>query len=375
MSNDLEKKRLLCDDNCQCGNSSGYCRHVIRQCGRNCQCGITLQDCKCEKIPFERSEGICKGAASILSERINHLTYVICCTCIIVIAICVLVLIMYNFFTKDKIEHSGVKEKQSSLCKRIVDEQNSILMGYNDIESDKFKKFTEPTRNVFYIINKPLTKEKACHIESVLKLLTDKLVYIIELNEDLQKRDRTGEPDYITNLQKYYMNLNVIKTSESQFFHGSLFENDWRSSSEELCLLAAKALAVWQFGGAAISENLLMNSRDIFDQIKTICFADKDIIYCPQECSAYTYQLMKEILKQMKTSQSGEFKSIIDKSISDFCSNKATRTGCNRVYRLQNDDMCEGNSGNCKFFRTKNMQKLKNYQKVLKRFCPNIMLD
>lgn len=99
MTDEHEKKSLLCDDNCQCGKSSGYCKHIDYECKSSCKCKITLQDC--QNKTRKRTEGKFRCVVKFLLEWIKHFISItfnrFYCWCFIIIFVIMLSFIIYHF--------------------------------------------------------------------------------------------------------------------------------------------------------------------------------------------------------------------------------------------------------------------------------------
>ncbi|CAB0006945.1 unnamed protein product [Nesidiocoris tenuis] len=88
-------------------------------------------------------------------------------------------------------------------------------------------------------------------------------------------------------LRSEYSQLTTLKVDEKAFFKNSIF--DVGNVSGRRKLLDAELLAVWQFGGTAITQDVLATCQ-LPQPDESYCLVSLDMISCPKQCSAFLYQ-------------------------------------------------------------------------------------
>lgn len=283
--------------------------------------------------------------------------------------------------------HKDVKEKKketsedtipgSDFCKSVNAENMSMVaLGYlNGIREET--NAMEAKDNIYYLTDRWFTDQEACAIEALLRLLQDKSVYIIEIGNFTQTNQTSV--NFIQYLRQEYTNLNLIKSTPPIFFQGSPFKNDLKTI-DEFSMFAAKVLLVWQFGGTVLSPSILLLNRRMYENNEGYCEVDSQLLFCPNQCSAYCYQLVKTILDILKSSQGPKrvtqesLEDIIDQSVIDYCGDtNSVAVGCIGINRIKYYKICSKLDSECDFLR---VQEWKNYNRdwknTVQKFCPKI---
>uniref|UniRef100_A0A1B6KJU3 Uncharacterized protein n=1 Tax=Graphocephala atropunctata TaxID=36148 RepID=A0A1B6KJU3_9HEMI len=312
-----------------------------------------------------------------------------CGNCLLVsIAQIFIVLLVFAFLTFIAFRvmqiQKEIKEKESNtipgsdFCKSVNAENMSLvalgyLTGVKEIENTM-----EAKNKIYYIINRPFTDQEACQVESLLRLFQEKSIFIIEIGNYTSANN--SKTNFIEFLREHYTNLNLIKSTPTQFFKGSPFQN-YLKEIDDFSIFAAKVLLIWQFGGTVLSPNLVLLSRHIYDNNEGFCDVDRDLLFCPNQCSAYVYQLVKVILDTLHTPAlrpqsmtEATMQAIVDKTVADYCGNETAAIGCVGVNRIKPSRFCDKLSERCDFLRVQQWkEKDRNWKTTVNKFCPKIV--
>uniref|UniRef100_A0A1B6GFY8 Uncharacterized protein n=1 Tax=Cuerna arida TaxID=1464854 RepID=A0A1B6GFY8_9HEMI len=314
---------------------------------------------------------------------------IFCGDCLLVsVAQILIVLTVFSFLAFIAVRvlqiQQEIKEKESNtipgsdFCKSVTAENMSLVaLGY--LTGVKEIGNTMEARNkIYYITDRLFTDQEACQVESLLRLFQDKSVYILEIGNFTSANN--SKTDFIEFLREQYTNLNLIKSTPTQFFKGSPFQN-YLKKVDDFSIFAAKVLLIWQFGGMVLSPNLIPLTRHIYDINKGFCEVDRDLLYCPNQCSAYVYQLVKYILDTLRcpalrpqSMSEKTTQAIVEKTVADYCGNETATVGCVGVNRIKPSKLCQVLNEKCDFLR---MQQWKendiNWKITVNKFCPKIV--
>lgn len=267
----------------------------------------------------------------------------------------------------------------SDFCKSVNAENMSLVaLGYlTGIKEEKDQ--MDSKNKIYYLTNRLFTDQEACSIEAHLRLFQDKSIFVIEIG-NLTENSRQ-KVDYVQFLQEQYTNLNTIKSTYEKFFKGSPFQNKMKAHSD-FSIFAAKVLLVWQFGGMVLSPDFLMLSRRPVDSNEGFCEVDRDLLFCPNQCSAYVYQLVKIVLDSYDINQNkttplttDELEHIVNKSVADYCGDtRAAAIGCVGVNRIKSYRVCQKPAAECHFLRVREWkQKDMSWKSDVQKLCPKIV--
>lgn len=302
--------------------------------------------------------------------------------------ICIFVFLIFLVFIAIRVGeiHRDMKRKRnpedtipgSDFCKSVNAENMSMVaLGYlNGIREES--NAMEGKNNIYYLTNRWFTDQEACAIEALLRLLQDKAVYIIEIG-NFTSTNHTSV-DFIGYLRHEYTNLNHIRSTPKMFFQGSPFQNNFKTV-DEFSMFAAKVMLVWQFGGTVLSPKILLLNRRMYENNEGYCEVDSQLLFCPNQCSAYCYQLVKTILDLIKSSQGlklvteESFQDIIDRSVIDYCGDVNTVTvGCIGINRIKYYKICSKLNSQCDFLRVQEWKNNdNNWKNTVQKFCPKIV--
>lgn len=115
------------------------------------------------------------------------------------------------------------------------------------------------------------------------KISWNKNVFLMTFNDDFY------DGIFEKALRSEYSQLTTLKVDEKAFFKNSIF--DVGNVSGRRKLLDAELLAVWQFGGTAITQDVLATCQ-LPQPDESYCLVSLDMISCPKQCSAFLYQVM-----------------------------------------------------------------------------------
>lgn len=263
-----------------------------------------------------------------------------------------------------------VPKLENEFCKRVTNRENHIAGRSAMLLENPVTQIQDTSDNFFYSLIRPLDKKQACGIESVLRLFPDKLIYLIHFN-GFNYRDPSR---FETVLKRSYSHLNEIRADGHRYVRASPFEGHWKK--DDFSMFRTNILTVWQFGGTALSPNLIMTDRRILDMDTPNCLVDRDLIFCPEQCSPYIYELILTLTKDRNTQRNGSCtEKVIDSSIAEFCgSSDYIRTGCAGVTRIDECLMCTTKAEHCLFIRSDCWAANdKNWQINAEQYCPIIM--
>lgn len=251
------------------------------------------------------------------------------------------------------------KDIKSEFCNQMTDKAHEKRQSIPEKDLEVF----DSGNNIFYMVLKPLDQYSACAIESVLRLSPSKNIFLMFL--------KNVQQSYENALRLKYDNFNIINIEGKTITRGSPFEGKWKADDRSLFEVAL--LTVWQFGGTVLSEDLLMLNSRLYDNENINCHIDPELIYCPQQCAAYLYDLIGETLRQNRNLS---MDNLIDSSIMKFCgSEHFIQTGCKGVIRIDGMEMCNMPEERCMFVRSRewfNIAKQMNNTlwKEMGNYCP-----
>lgn len=317
-----------------------------------------------------------------------------CCLCPAVKVCCVLVILCFLAFIavrvvdilrvlkkKDKPATAAAADNAipgSDFCKSVnADNMSLVALGYlNGIKWERSS--LDAGNQIYYITNRLFTDQEACAIEALLRLFQDKSVFIVEIGNF--SHPNNAKIDYTQFLREQYTNLNRIKSTKEMFFRGSPFQNHIKEI-DSFSIFAAKVLLVWQFGGTVLSPNFILLTRRLFDNNEGFCEVDRDLLFCPNQCSAYVYELVKSVLDTLKnthrnrTAARPTAEQLVDKSVVDYCGDPEARlVGCVGINRIKPYRVCHTPNKNCDFLRVQEWKvRDRHWKQVVQRFCPKII--
>lgn len=343
-----------------------------------------------------RGEALSEGSASILKKWPHHVlvtvgTFIFLATIVIFIVFVIFILFVAKSGKATEngqptnISNTTINDDAtipgSDFCKSITAENLTLLaLGYVEGKKDLYS-IGNSKDKIYYVIDQPISDQEACTIEAALRLLQEKSFYIIEMDGNKWDNSSTiNFTDYILLLREHYPNLNKIKAEILTVFEGTPFEDTFKEC-DDLTIFATKVLLVWQYGGTSLSTNVVFTSRRVFDKNEGMCEVDRELLFCPEQCSAYVYQLIKTVLNVHKNNQTITnkdreffFQKIVDKSVNDYCGNlKLAPTGCIGVNRIKNESICNYITRDCDFMRMVEWKrKTVDWKENIERLCPNI---
>lgn len=307
-----------------------------------------------------------------------------CCLCPAVKVCCVLVILCFLAFIAVRVVDilRVLKKKErstadnaipgSDFCKSVnADNMSLVALGYlNGIKWERSS--LDAGNQIYYITNRLFTDQEACAIEALLRLFQDKSVFIVEIGNF--SHPNNAKIDYTQFLREQYTNLNRIKSTKEMFFRGSPFQNHI-NEIDSFSIFAAKVLLVWQFGGTVLSPNFILLTRRLFDNNEGFCEVDRDLLFCPNQCSAYVYELVKSVLDTYKTHRNRTAEQLVDKSVVDYCGDPEARlVGCVGINRIKPYSICHTPNKNCDFLRVQEWKvRDRHWKQVVQRFCPKII--
>lgn len=309
-----------------------------------------------------------------------------CCLCPVVKVCCVLVILFFlGFIALRVVDILRVLKKKdkppannvipgSDFCKSVnADNMSLLALGY--LNGIKWEKSSVDARNqIYYITNRLYTDQEACAIEALLRLFQDKSVFIVEIGNF--SNPKNAKIDYTQFLREQYTNLNRIKSTKEMFFRGSPFQ-DYIKQIDSFSIFAAKVLLVWQFGGTVLSPNVILLTRRLLDNNEGFCEVDRDLLFCPNQCSAYVYELVKSVLDLLhsRKNETGTDEQLVDKSVVDYCGDPEARlVGCVGINRIKPYHICHTPHKNCDFLRVLEWKRRESHWKQLvHKFCPKII--
>ncbi|XP_054264563.1 uncharacterized protein LOC128987636 [Macrosteles quadrilineatus] len=282
--------------------------------------------------------------------------------------------------TKDLIQNNTIPG--SVLCKSVTADNMTLLtLGYLTGLRGGEKSTLEAFNQMYYLTDRHLTDQEACAVEAALRLFQDKSVFVIEIGNITNQSN--AHTDYLHYLRQHYTNLNQIKSTADRFFSGSPFQNYFKNI-DEFAVFCAKVLLVWQFGGTVIDPNFLVLSRRIYDQNEGFCEVDRDLLFCPNQCSAFVYQVVKTILDMMSDENYNQtqgpikdtVQKIVDRSVADYCGDEgAVNVGCIGVNRLKEEQICVDLYQECQYLRVQEWKsRNSNWKLIVQKFCPKIVI-
>ncbi|XP_014281555.1 uncharacterized protein [Halyomorpha halys] len=319
-----------------------------------------------------RTTGIAHGAATVFAKWPSYIASAIWLIVFIVSLVTLIMLITFmSLLNQGKIVEQSLyipseeshlttgKDIKSEFCNQMIDKAHEKRQSIPEKDLEVF----DSGNNIFYMVLKPLDKYSACSIESVLRSSPTKNIFLMFL-KNLQQSFENA-------LRVNYENFNIINIEGKTITRGSPFEGKWKADDRSLYEVAL--LTVWQFGGTVLSEDLLMLNNRLYDEDAINCQIDPELIYCPQQCAAYLYDLIGETLRQNRNSS---MDNLIDSSIMKFCgSEHFIQTGCKGVTRIDGMDMCSMPEDRCMFVRIRewiNIAKSMNdtIWKEMGNYCP-----
>ena len=157
----------------------------------------------------------------------------------------------------------------SSYVARIY---SQLCLGITKRNTDWSKLGQDPTRNIFYVRYKELDKESSCGVESTLSKWPDKNVFLFEVGEN-----EDGALRYEKALLDKYPNLQRIKRAARELLEDSPFEALTRELNPLPLTTMTGINALWQFGGAFLSESLLVTNRDSLSSVPGSCYVHPQV--------------------------------------------------------------------------------------------------
>jgi len=308
----------------------------------------------------KKSEKVCQGAANVMVQWPKLISSA--CSLIVVMALFV---ILFAFAIYVHTNSQALDDDQDD--EEEEEDWNSQPTGI--VISRMRKKILSPfefSNDVFFIRTEALEKESACCIESALKMCPDKNVYVMFLSN-------ANNGHHERRLRETYPNLNVIRTEGSKYLKGSVFSGKW--DGEEKSLFAAQVLTEWEFGGAVISDGLLMYTRKLFDP-EGFCKVHPQVFYCPKQCAAFVYDLMNATERAMGNEAEG-VSDIVGDALIKFCgSTKYLKSGCEGGTRLESSTICDNPQDDCAFIKLADFKRNNvGWESRLPMFCPEIMKE
>lgn len=353
-----------------------------------------------------RTDKILTGSANVMKNVTTLITSAIWCICVLIsvlftFTMVIVVLLLRDKYTTFRPETGDFNDfiPETAYCKSVNAENLSLIaLGYVTGKKDNYFSDSDVASKIYYIVNRDLTDQEACAVESALRLFQDKSFYIIDINENTADLTSTAQTnnhndrvirsnkgvDFVKLLSDQYRNLNTIKSKPMTFFNGSPFEKYFNTTTngdktDEQILFTAKVLTVWQFGGTAPSVNLIMNNRKVYDNNEGFCEVDREFLFCPDQCTAYVYELIKIMLNVYNETSSASNRTfsvedVVDKSIREYCGTNVTTIGCVGINRIKANTICAAVKPVCSFLRMDEWKdKDTNWKSDVQRFCPFIV--
>uniref|UniRef100_A0A1B6CHU7 Uncharacterized protein n=1 Tax=Clastoptera arizonana TaxID=38151 RepID=A0A1B6CHU7_9HEMI len=311
--------------------------------------------------------------------------------CIILCVVFMFMIVSFYFFILGEFFHrlesnstlNGTQNNYTVLgsifCKPITEENFTLLaLGYVDGKRN-FDENVNSVNKMYYVIDQAMSDQEACGLESALRLFPEKSIYVIEMDR-IQRNTSSISIDHYALLKQKYPNLNKMKAQISTVFEGTPFEDKFQEC-DDLAMFAAKVLLVWQYGGTSLSTNVAFMSRQIFDKNEKMCEVDRELLFCPMQCSAYVYQLIRTILNVRKhnqknyTDKKAFVENIVDDSVKDYCGSlKLTPIGCIGVNRVKKHSVCEDLVRGCDFLRIDEWKRKHiDWKNEVHLLCPSVV--
>jgi hypothetical protein len=212
------------------------------------------------------------------------------------------------------------------------------MVSFNSIPSDGFFLVTD---------DRALSDREACSLESALRLLRGKHVYIIQLlcRRERQTDNEEGQ-NFILLLKSLYKDLIPLRVEGDEYFEGTPLQGLWECE-DRTALLGAALLTLWRFGGAYMSTDIVLANKELLES-RGLTHVSTDLIVSRSKCDGFPYVGLKVVAEALKKPSGQILDKLMKTSVREYCKERPSQ--CDRIKPIPEEAACRG--GGKHFLRT-----------------------
>lgn len=286
-----------------------------------------------------------------------------CCICIVLIILCIILALVFTKTKKPHSEHCVNPTsdwKSLDLTKFGLPQNLSDFLKENgnlcsNVSNEKGPDDSNSPPHIYIVkTKKNLTDEQACGIESVLRLLPDKTIFLIDFNkqESTNYSKCSTPPNYLGLLLYLYKDrLQIVSADRLEFFKNTPLQNV--SKVEDRFEFLAVLLTAYKYGGFVTTPNMVMSSRELIECLPEETIVDPFAILSSKKCDDFLHYLMQSFSLCGPT-YNASLDEMLDQSVDLYT--KGAASGAT-ARRLRPQEVCTRPGDSCSFIKLKEFKK------------------